>query len=53
MNLILTGFAVSNVFNGIQELGTSGEEKVHDMYNHVPIIYFVGGCLLIFNVVAL
>ena len=29
MNLILIGFAVSNVFNGTQELiGSGGEEKV-------------------------
>ena len=28
MNLILTGIAVSNVFNGTQEVGNKGEEKV-------------------------
>ena len=28
MNLILTGFAVSNVFNGTQELDSGGEERV-------------------------
>ena len=28
MNLILTGYAVSNVFNGVQELDSGGNEKV-------------------------
>ena len=28
MNLILTGVAVSNVFNGTQEVGSHGEDKV-------------------------
>ena len=31
MNLILTGFAISNTFNGTQELGTGGKENVNYM----------------------
>ena len=32
MNLFQTGLAVSNVFNGTQELSSGGEEKVPKHY---------------------